>query len=137
MNNRPYNLDRKTPHSETCLSLMFGKFWGGKYDTIPMGYIRETIIQSYRLCSNANQTRNIDEILWALQTTVDNLHRVTFQMEEQHEKNVEWNSDFEKYKTNLVKEQKEREQDKQKQQQQQQEFEYPKTTWTDGLGNAI
>ena len=112
INGKPYNLDGKTPHSETCLSLMFGKFWGGKYNTIPMAYIKDPITESYEICSAANKSRNINEILKALQTTVDNLHQVIFIMGQQEERNAKWNEDFEEYKTNLVKEQKERKEQK-------------------------
>lgn len=108
INGKPYNLDGKTPHSETCLSLKFGKFWGGKYNTIPMAYIKDPIIECYEICSKANKSRNIDEILKALQTTVDQLHQVTFIMGQQEERNAKWNEELEQYKANLVKEQKDR-----------------------------
>jgi hypothetical protein len=108
INAKPFNLDGKTPHSETCLSLMFGKFWGGKYNTIPMAYIKDQLEQSYQQLSAANKSRNIDEILKAVQTAVDALHMISFVMAQQEERNAKWNEDFEEYKTNLVKEQKER-----------------------------
>lgn len=113
INGRPYNLDGKTPHSDTCISLKFGKFWGGKYNTIPLGYIKEQIWQSYELSSAANKSRNVDEILRALQATVDNLQKTTFLIEQQEERNRKWDKEFEDYKANLIKEQKEREQEKQ------------------------
>jgi len=112
INGKPFNLDGKTPHSETCLSLKFGKFWGGKYNTIPMAYIKDSITESYEICSTANKSRNIDEILKALQTTVDRLQMAVFVMSQQEERNAKWNQELEDYKANLVKEQKDRKEQK-------------------------
>jgi hypothetical protein len=108
VNGKPYNQDRKTPHSETCLSLRFGKFWGGKFNTIPMSYIINQINGAYHACSEANKTRNIDEILRVLHLTVDNLQFVIHAMDNQSERNAKWNEEFEEYKTNLVKDQRDR-----------------------------
>jgi len=108
INGKPYNLDGKTPHSETCLSLKFGKFWGGKYNTIPMYYIKDPITESYELCNHAQETRSIDDILLAIEKTVEHLGVVAIMMQQQEERNTKWNEEFEQYKANLVKEQKDR-----------------------------
>lgn len=100
---RPCNFDKKkTPHSQTCMSLKFGKWWGGKYNTIPMGYVKEGIHQVYDLCSAANTSRNIDTILKALSVAVDNLQAVVSKMGEQEKKNFQFSEEFDRYKEVLV-----------------------------------
>jgi hypothetical protein len=108
INGKPYNQDGKTPHSETCLSLKFGKWWGGKENTIPMRYIEEEIESIFQESQHAVETRNIDDILRAIYHTVDQIHTIKKTLNRQAERNHKWNQEFDEYKTNLVKEQRER-----------------------------
>lgn len=112
INGKPYNQDRKTPHSETCMSLKFGKWWGGKYNTIPMNKISGQITTAYESLSQANKSRNIEEILKAFQLSLDLLQEVNFRLTQQAERNHKWAEEFDEYKVNLVREQKDREEQK-------------------------
>lgn len=87
------------------MSLRIGKWWGGYYNTIPMDSIKWKIRIDYDHLSKANKSRNIDEILKALQESVDDLQYVVQIIDDQETKNMKWKEEFAEYKTNLVQEQ--------------------------------
>lgn len=107
---RPYNVLDKKKHD--CPMLHMAKLWGGYYKTIPMGYIKEKIITAYEESRQAQDTRNIDDILRALTTTVDFLQYVVGKMELQEEQNTKWGDELESYKKKLVEDQRRRDEEK-------------------------
>lgn len=104
---RPYNMYDKEKH--VCPMMEMAKFWGGRYNTIPMAPIKKKIEESYYAASEANKYRNIDQILEAIQDIVDNLQLVVFRMEGQEAQNKIWSEELDKYKKKLVEDQQRRE----------------------------
>jgi hypothetical protein len=109
-NGAPYNVLDNEPHK--CPMLEIAKLWGGRYNTIPMNIIKNRIKQVFDNSRFAANSRNIDDILKALRTTVDNLQYVMFKMEEQEEQNTVWSNNLDAYKKQLVKDQNRREEEK-------------------------
>lgn len=107
---RPYNVLDKKKHE--CPILEIAKCWGGFYNTIPMGYIKDKIIIAYEESCKASESRNIDDILVALTTTVDFLQYVVGKMELKEEENIEWAGKLEDKKKKLVDDQKRRDEQK-------------------------
>ena len=106
---RPYNMLDKEKH--VCPMLEMAKFWGGYYNTIPMGKIFSTIAMAYEDCKAANESRNIDEILKALPMIVRRLADAIEVMGKQEDQNNEWAGKLESYKKKLVDDQRRREEE--------------------------
>jgi hypothetical protein len=104
---RPYNVLDKKKH--VCPMLEMAKLWGGYYDTIPMGIIQYWIVSAWDVSDSAYKSRNIDDILSALETTIKHLKNAIARMDEQHKKNTEWAGKLEGYKKKLVDDQDKRE----------------------------
>ena len=111
-NGRPYNVLDNKPHD--CPMLKMAKLWGGRYNTIPMGYIKEAIFVVYSEISNANISRNIDDILKAFRLSNERLQYIIDRMETQEKQNTEWSNELDDYKDRLVADQHRREEEKQK-----------------------
>lgn len=81
------------------------KMYGGKWNTIPMTPIQTQIHRAYTVSEMALQSRNIDRVLKALETTINNLKYVIGMMEEQTKKNTEAAGKLDAYKKKLVEDQ--------------------------------
>lgn len=121
-NGRPYNVLDEQPHK--CPMLEMAKMWGGRYNTIPMSYIKDAIFDSYILLSTANASRNIDEILHAVKAATDKLQYVTSRMATKEKENIIWSEQLEDNKARLVADQKKRDEEKRREGQ---EYESQKT----------
>ena len=85
------------------------KFYGGKWNTIPMNPIKKQILECYRAVNEANRFRNIDQIVEAVKTIYENLEFVITKMREQETQNTEWAVKLDAYKKKLVADQERRE----------------------------
>lgn len=108
--NRPYNVHDKEKH--VCPIMEMSKMYGGKWNTIPMNPIKLQIYRTHSISKMAFESRNIDRMLRALETTINNLKYVTGMMEEQEKKNTEWAGKLKDYQKKLVADQNRREKEK-------------------------
>lgn len=122
---RPYNVIDKQKH--VCPMMEMAKFYGGKWNTIPMSLIKKQILECYRAVNEAHRFRNIDQIVDAVRTIYDNLEYVITSMREQETQNTEWAGKLDAYKKKLVEDQERREDEEANRE----------VEWTDGAGNAL
>jgi hypothetical protein len=104
---RPYNVLDQEKH--ICPMMEMAKFYGGKWNTIPMNPIKKQILECYRAVNEANRFRNIDQIVEAVKTIYENLEFVITKMREQETQNTEWAVKLDAYKKKLVADQERRE----------------------------
>ena len=78
-----------------------------------MHRIEAEIRKTFDACTKADHSRNIDDIMKAIATACVDIQMVMVYMNQQAEQNAKWAEEFDEYKVNLVKQQKEREQKEQ------------------------